>query len=62
MVSVVLMESLVSDGLGGVTLATLFGAEVDSDNNKEDEDDGADDDTGDGAAGEASLLEGAGSA
>ena len=59
MVSVVLMEGLVSDGLGGVSLTALLGAEVDSDNDKEDEDDGADDNTSNGATGEASLLEGA---
>lgn len=59
MVSVVLMEGLVGNGLGGVSLTALLGAEVDSDNDKEDEDDGADDDTGNGATGEAGLLEGA---
>lgn len=39
MVSVVLMESLVGHGLGGVSLTALLGAEVDTDDDQEDEDD-----------------------
>lgn len=35
----VLMEGFVGDGLGGVSLTALLGAEVDSDDDQEDEDD-----------------------